>query len=87
MMQSKVLVFTSKFESFGLPLIEAFQLGLPIISPRIAYADEIILTKYSFEPDNHFHLTEILLQTIKDEELCKSQLRIKNNISTIIEKI
>ena len=26
-------------------------------------------------------------QTIEDEELCKSQLKIKNNISTIIEKI
>ena len=87
MMQSKVLVFTSKFESFGLPLIEAFQLGLPIISPRLAYATEIILTKYSFEADNHFHLKEMLQQTIEDEELCKSQLKIKNNISTIIEKI
>ena len=87
MMKSKVLVFTSKFESFGLPLIEAFQLGLPIISPSTAYANEIILTKYSFEPDNHFHLTEILHQTIEDKELCKSQLKIKNNLSTIIEKI
>ena len=87
MMKSKVLVFTSKFESFGLPLIEAFQLGLPIISPNIAYANEIILTKYSFDPDNHFHLTQILQQTIENKELCKSQLKIKNNLSTIIEKI
>lgn len=87
MMQSKVLVFTSKFESFGLPLIEAFQLGLPIISPKIAYADEIISTKYSFEADKHFHLTEMLQQTIESEELCKSQLKIKNNIHTIMEKI
>jgi glycosyltransferase involved in cell wall biosynthesis len=87
MKQSKVLVFTSKFESFGLPLIEAFQLGLPIISPKIAYADEIISTKYSFEADNYFHLTEILQQTIEGEELCKSQLKIKNNIFIIIEKI
>ncbi|MDC3077484.1 glycosyltransferase [Flavobacteriales bacterium] len=43
------LIFTSKSESFGLPLVEAALLKKPILSIDLPYVNEIISTPYRFE--------------------------------------
>ena len=40
--QSFALLFLSSFESLGLPLVEASQLGKPVVCPNLAYSRELL---------------------------------------------
>lgn len=39
---SDVLLFTSERETLGLPILEAMQIGLPVVAPRLPYAEELL---------------------------------------------
>jgi hypothetical protein len=39
---SDVMLFTSAKETLGLPLLEALEIGLPVVAPRLPYAMEIL---------------------------------------------
>jgi glycosyltransferase involved in cell wall biosynthesis len=41
------LLFPSKIESFGLPLVEAACFGLPVVAARLPYAEEVLETYYN----------------------------------------
>lgn len=49
---SSALIFASKTESLGLPLIEATQLGLPVIAPELDYVRDIIQPAETFNPNS-----------------------------------
>lgn len=49
---SKALIFPSKFESFGLPLLEASQIGLPILAPELDYVRDVVDPSETFDPDS-----------------------------------
>ena len=44
------LIYTSTFESLGLPLIEARQAGLPILSSELDYVRDVIDPEQTFDP-------------------------------------
>lgn len=46
----RALVFASTFESFGLPLIEARQAGLPVLAPELDYVRDILDPEQTFDP-------------------------------------
>ena len=46
--QSGALIYPSSFESFGLPLLEAKRLGLPVLAPELDYVRDVI------DPDETF---------------------------------
>ena len=48
--KSAALIFPSKFESFGLPIIEAIQAGLPILAPEVDYVRDLIDPAQTFDP-------------------------------------
>lgn len=48
--QSKALVYPSVMESFGLPLIEARQAGLPIIASELDYVRDVVDPEETFDP-------------------------------------
>lgn len=50
--QSGALIFPSKLESFGLPLIEASQYGLPIIAPELDYVRDVCEPAQTFDPNS-----------------------------------
>lgn len=50
--QSKALVYPSLFESFGLPLIEARQAGLPVVAAELDYVRDILDPEESFAPES-----------------------------------
>lgn len=56
--RSKFLIFPSLNESFGLPLVEAADLGCHIITPDLDYVDNIIETnlKFDIKKNNLFEL-------------------------------
>jgi glycosyltransferase involved in cell wall biosynthesis len=47
---SSALIFPSKVESFGLPLIEATQMGLPILASELDYVRDVIEPVETFDP-------------------------------------
>lgn len=49
---SSALIFPSQVESFGLPLIEATQLGLPILAPELDYVRDVIQPIETFDPNS-----------------------------------
>ena len=51
-MKSKALIFPSLIESYGLPLIEAKQLGMPILASELDYVRDIIEPDFTFDPNS-----------------------------------
>ena len=47
---SGALIYPSSFESFGLPLIEARQAGLPVLAPELDYVRDVIDPDETFDP-------------------------------------
>ncbi|WP_229013088.1 glycosyltransferase [Paraburkholderia gardini] len=47
---SSALIFPSIIESFGLPLIEATRLGLPVIAAELDYVRDIVRPVETFDP-------------------------------------
>lgn len=48
--RSRALVFPSTSESFGLPLIEATSLGLPIVAAELDYVRDVCVPAQTFDP-------------------------------------
>jgi len=47
--RSRALIFPSLSESFGLPLVEASQLGLPILAPELDYVRDVCTPAQTFD--------------------------------------
>jgi glycosyltransferase involved in cell wall biosynthesis len=48
--QADAVIFPSKFESFGIPLIEARQAGLPILAAELDYVRDVVDPEQVFDP-------------------------------------
>ncbi len=76
---ANALVMTSKAESLGLPLIEAMQVGLPVIAPDLPYAREICTEAAQyFQPGN----AEDLAKAINVAESRRETLKLLGTTRT-----
>ena len=82
--QSYYLLYVSDFESFGLPLIEAFQAGCKIIAPDLIYVKEIIIPTLFFKSKDYESLLYCLNITYNNPNLNDSNLIIENKIDSIL---
>ena len=66
---SCALIFPSFTESFGLPLIEADSLGLPIIAPELDYVRDVCRPVETFDPHSPISIMRAVLRfmDIKEE--------------------
>lgn len=48
--EADAIIFPSTFESFGLPLIEARQAGLPVVASELDYVRDVLDPEQSFDP-------------------------------------
>ena len=48
--QADALIYPSILESFGLPLVEARQAGLPILAPELDYVRDVVDPEQTFDP-------------------------------------
>ena len=62
------LVYPSKNETFGLPLLEAMACGCPVVSSNAGSLSEIGGNAAQFfDPEDHEHLASIILSLLSDE--------------------
>ena len=85
--KSKFLIFPSLNESFGLPLVEAANLGCHVIAPNLEYVNNVLETNAKFDTNS----TD-LFELICDIETNKLQtaspiIKIDNKIALLIQLI
>lgn len=67
---SRILVYPSLYEGFGLPIIEAMSLGCPVITGNVSSMPEIgSSAALYFDPTDIQDLTELLEQTLSSEDV------------------
>jgi glycosyltransferase involved in cell wall biosynthesis len=54
--ESQSLIYPSLVESFGLPLLEAQSLGLPILASELDYVRDLVCPSESFNPESHISI-------------------------------
>ncbi|WP_372861417.1 glycosyltransferase, partial [Pseudoalteromonas sp.] len=65
---SRALIFPSITESFGLPLIEASQLGVDIIASELDYVRDVCNPKCTFDPNSYVSIYRAVLRYLGVEE-------------------
>ena len=85
--EHQYLIYPSLKESFGLPLVEAAQLGLKVFAADLPYTYEVIEPSLAFDPLSVSSICEIILNAINLEELKSTELRIENKMEALIENL
>jgi glycosyltransferase involved in cell wall biosynthesis len=68
------MVYASKFEGFGLPILEAFQLGLPVLSSNASVLPEIAQDgALYFDPNSPAELA-VLMESVLDSQDLRQRL-------------
>jgi glycosyltransferase involved in cell wall biosynthesis len=66
------MVYASKFEGFGLPILEAFQAGLPVLSSNATVLPEIAQEgALYFDPSSPAALAALMEAMLDSSELCR----------------
>ena len=61
---SGALIYPSSFESFGLPLIEARQAGLPVLAPELDYVRDLTDPDETFDPRSPISIARAVRRVI-----------------------
>lgn len=59
---SGAVIFPSKFESLGLPLVEANYYNIPILAPELDYVRDIVRPAFTFNPESPFSICDAVLR-------------------------
>lgn len=62
------LIYPSTAESFGLPLVEAAQLGLPILASELDYVRDVVYPIETFDPASPLSISRAVLRFIGRED-------------------
>lgn len=76
---SGALIYPSSFESFGLPLIEARQLGLPVLAPELDYVRDLIDPDETFDPHSPLSIAKSVRRFIS--RLTKEEIKLETSES------
>jgi glycosyltransferase involved in cell wall biosynthesis len=66
--KSKAMIYPSKYESLGLPLIEARRLGLPILAAELDYVRDLIDPEQTFDPESPVSIARAVKRFMGMEE-------------------
>lgn len=66
--KSLALIYPSTFESFGLPLIEARQAGLPILASELDYVRDVLDPEQTFDPHSAVSIVRAVKRFLGLEE-------------------
>lgn len=79
------LIFPSTFESFGLPLIEAVQAGLPVIAAELDYVRDVLDPEQTFDPESAVSITRAVKRFLDIDEHPLSLLDATEFINKILK--
>lgn len=60
--QCSALIYPSLFESFGLPLLEARQLGMSIVAAERDYVRDVVVPVVSFDPESEVSIARAVIR-------------------------
>jgi len=66
--QADALIYPSTFESFGLPLVEARQAGLPVLAAEMDYVREVLDPEQTFDPESAYSIARAVKRFLGIEE-------------------
>ena len=67
-LKCQAMIFPSKFESFGMPLVEAKKLNLKVIAPELDYVRDIIDPDFTFNTESPISISRAIKRYLKIEE-------------------
>jgi glycosyltransferase involved in cell wall biosynthesis len=73
--EADAMIYPSRFESFGLPLIEAVQAGLPVLAAELDFVRDVIDPDESFDPGSSQSIARAVKRFMHKEE---QPLALKN---------
>jgi len=86
--KSKAMVFTSRKESLGLPIIEALQHGIKVLSSDREFTHELISNPIIFNPENVLEIEKCMKNFLEHGYRSINQaLKIKSELGEIIRLI
>jgi len=85
--QTKCLIFPSKYETFGLALIEAVEAGLDVIAADLRYTHEIISTPFLFDPQSAESCASVIEKYLDSKTLRKCTGLIDNKVDDLINRL
>lgn len=83
--QARALIFTSVFESLGLPLIEARQAGLPVLAPELDYVRDVLDPDQVFDPASPISIARAVKRFLGSEEQPLLLLNAEGFINQILK--
>lgn len=84
--KSVAMIYPSTFESFGLPLIEARQAGLPVLASELDYVRDVLDPEQSFDPDSSMSIARAVKRFMGMEERPLSLLNASQFLASVIGK-
>jgi glycosyltransferase involved in cell wall biosynthesis len=83
--QAQALIYPSRFESFGLPLIDANQAGLPVLAAELDYVRDVLDPTQSFDPESPDSIARAVKRYIGVAELALPLTDAKNFWHLLLE--
>jgi len=83
---SMALIYPSKLESFGLPLVEASSLNIPIIASELSYVRDVCIPIETFDPNSPISIAHAVQRYLEKEIPTETILSAKDFWQQIDEK-
>jgi len=80
------LIYPSKFESFGLPLIEARQAKLPVLASELDYVRDVLDPEQAFDPESAVSIVRAVNRFMGSEERALPLLDAKGFMKQIFTR-
>lgn len=84
--QAGALIFPSTFESFGVPLIEARQAGLPVLASELDFVRDVLDPEQTFNPESAVSIARAVKRFLGVEEQPLPLLDATQFMASILEK-
>ena len=85
--KTNIMIFPSLFESFGLPLIEAAQLKMPVIASNLPYVHEVIKPSATFDPYSPNDIASCISNIFSCSDLTIAELKCNDQIDKLFQII
>jgi len=85
--ETRFLIYPSLKESFGLPLIEAAQLGVFVIASELPFVSQVINPSFSFNPYSAIDIAKVVLKAVNLKNTPKTIIKVQNKANSLLKLI